>query len=342
MTRRSHAATRQGRERRPPISFGARRRPPWRRWFPVIVVIVLAVAAPLLAHAQAQPDSILLGWTDTGDNGMAGTATQAEMRIATAPITLANWGLATVVPGTPVPGPCGTPESLMVRGLAPGTTYYFALRVADEAGNWSSLSNPLSWNGTIDLTPPAAPTGLGVVRAGAGAHLAWNANGEPDVGGYIVYRATSAAGPYARINDSLLVSPLYDDTAPPGGASMAWYQVAALDMSGNLSARSGSVAVSFSAADVELQAAYPNPSRLWSAVNIPMMVATPPRNASLDLLDAAGRRVRRIDLSGLASGFRVVAWDGRNEAGRLCAPGVYSACLVGHGPSQVVRLVRVP
>jgi hypothetical protein len=342
MTRRPYATAKRRRERRPPIVYGARRRPPWRRWFPVIVIILLAVAAPLLAHAQAQPDSILLGWTDTGDNGMTGTATQAEMRVATAPISLENWDLATVVPGAPVPGPFGTPESLMVHGLTPGSTYYFALRVVDEAGNWSSLSNPLMWNGTLDLSPPAAPTGLGAARAGAGAHLAWNPSGEPDLGGYIVYRATSASGPYTRVNDSLLVSPLYDDLAGPGGSSVAWYEVAALDMSGNLSARSGAASVSFAAANVQLQAVYPNPSPLAGPVRIPVLVAAQPKGARIDVLDAAGRRVRRIDLAALALGSTEVVWDGRNDAGRLCAPGVYSACLVGDGLSQVVRLVRVP
>ena len=30
--------------------FDTRRRPPWRRWFPVIVIVLLALAAPLLVH----------------------------------------------------------------------------------------------------------------------------------------------------------------------------------------------------------------------------------------------------------------------------------------------------
>jgi hypothetical protein len=123
---------------------------------------------------------------------------------------------------------------------------------------------------------------------------------------------------------------------------VAWYEVAAIDMSGNLSARSSAVSVSLAAADVELEAPYPNPSRLWGPVYVPVLVAAPPRGARLYLLDAAGRGVRSIDLSTLPLGSRLVVWDGKNDAGRLCAPGVYSVYLAGHGPSQVVRLVRVP
>jgi len=32
-------------------ALGAQRRPPWRRWFPVIVVVLIALTAPFLVHA---------------------------------------------------------------------------------------------------------------------------------------------------------------------------------------------------------------------------------------------------------------------------------------------------
>ena len=342
MSRRANAARRRGRRRAASCS-GSRARPPWRRFFPIIVTVILALAAPLLVHAQGTlPDSVALGWTDTGDDGTVGTAAVVEIRMSASPISLSNWDQASIVPGVPTPGPSGTPERFVVRGLVPGATYYFALRAADEAGNWSGLSNILMFDGTLDLTPPGAPAGLAVTRVGGGARLTWSPDAEPDLAGYSVYRGGSATGPFARVNDSLLVSPEFDDALLPADAQVAWYRVTALDRSGNESAPGTAVSISLAAASVLLQPAYPNPSPLAGPVHIPLLVSTRPAHARIDVLESGGRRVRSIPLGSLALGSTEVVWDGRNDAGRPVAPGVYSAFLVGDGLSQVVRLVRVP
>jgi len=39
----------------------------------------------------------------------------------------------------------------MVNGLTAGTTYYFAIKARDEAGNWSKLSNVISRVATTTL-----------------------------------------------------------------------------------------------------------------------------------------------------------------------------------------------
>ena len=49
------------------------------------------------------------------------------------------------------PGPPGTVEGLRITGLAASTTYYFALRVLDEFGNTSPVSNVVS---ETTLGPP--------------------------------------------------------------------------------------------------------------------------------------------------------------------------------------------
>jgi hypothetical protein len=336
-------ATRPARRRRARrAAYGARRRPPWRRWFPVIVVVLVALAAPLLAHGQALPDSVVLGWTATGDDGLSGTATTAELRLSGSPITLANWDLATLVPGVPAPGPSGTAETAVVRGLTPGATYYFALRTGDEAGNWSGVSNLVMWNGILDTTPPAAPSGLVATRSGGTVRLIWAANSEPDLAGYSVYRGASAAGPFTRINDSLLVDARDDDANLPGGQDVAWYRLVALDLSGNASPMGMAVSVSLAGPAIALKPAYPNPSPLSGPVRIPVIISDSPGGARLDILDSGGHRVRRIDLGSLPPGSSDIVWDGRNDAGRLVAPGVYSALLTGHDLAQVVRLVRVP
>ena len=111
-----------------------------------------------LSASNPTPTTITLGFTATGDDGADGTAYAYEIRFSTAPITDANWSGATPISGEPGPGAPGTVQSFAVTGLLSSTAYYFALRVFDEAGNASPLSNvassttaPAPWTvGTVD------------------------------------------------------------------------------------------------------------------------------------------------------------------------------------------------
>ncbi len=94
--------------------------------------------------------------------------------------------------------------------------------------------------GTGDTTPPAAPTGLAATPGNGSVTLDWADNGETDLAGYVVYRATSSGGPYSSLNGSLLTASNYTDTAVTSGVTY-YYVVSAEDTSGNESAVSGEV-----------------------------------------------------------------------------------------------------
>ena len=93
--------------------------------------------------------------------------------------------------------------------------------------------------GAGDTTPPAAPAGLVAVGGTGVVNLDWNDNGETDLAGYTVYRATAVGGPYSALNGALLSASNYADTAVTGGTTY-WYVVTADDATGNESAQSGS------------------------------------------------------------------------------------------------------
>ena len=97
-----------------------------------------------LAESNKTCQSITLTWTATGDDGDTGTATQYDLRYSTSEITSGNFANATQVSGEPNPSSAGTKESVTVTGLEKNTVYYFALKVADNAGNSSGLSNVTS------------------------------------------------------------------------------------------------------------------------------------------------------------------------------------------------------
>jgi hypothetical protein len=90
------------------------------------------------------PTSVSLTWTAVGDDGHTGTATYYDLRYAVWDITEENWDSTTQVSGEPDPQPSGSAEAFTVTDLAPGTTYFFALKVGDEVPNWSALSNVAS------------------------------------------------------------------------------------------------------------------------------------------------------------------------------------------------------
>jgi len=114
-----------------------------------------AAVGDLTAMATGPYDATLT-FTATGDDGAVGQAALYDLRYATEPITTANWGAATPAAGEPLPQLAGMTEAISVGGLEPATRYWFALTVADEAGNVSALSNvPYV---TTQVAPPSAWT----------------------------------------------------------------------------------------------------------------------------------------------------------------------------------------
>ncbi|TMQ72171.1 MAG: hypothetical protein E6K80_03435 [Candidatus Eisenbacteria bacterium] len=306
-----------------------------------------AALAPRSASAQtASADTVTLVWTAPGDDGLAGTADHYEVRMSPAAITASNWGAATSIGGAPAPLPSGARQSLVVRGLTRGTTYYFAIEAVDESNNVSALSNVVRWDWLYDTAPPAAPTGVSAaLENGTDALVRWSSNSEPDLAGYTVYRRISAGGTYQPVSQAGFSGTQFIDTTIPAGTTQVWYQLTASDVSGNESARSASVSLALGGTvtltTFDLQPAYPNPSRSPAAVNIPLSLPTA-ATASLFVMDSGGRRIRTLNLAGSSGGPQVAIWDGRNDAGNSVAPGVYTAWLVGAGHRRSIKLVRQP
>jgi hypothetical protein len=121
-----------------------------------------------------------LVWSAPGDDGKKGTAHKYQIRYSTKPINDQNWDKTTEVKRPPKPRTSGTKESLRVAALTPQTTYYFAIRAVDEAGNRSSISN-IAQGATQkpDTTPPAPISDLSVTQASATTiTLSWTTTGD--------------------------------------------------------------------------------------------------------------------------------------------------------------------
>jgi hypothetical protein len=303
-------------------------------------------AAPAIAAGATTASSVTLAWNATGDDSLTGLAHHYEIRWSAAPIHAGNFASATLVSaGVPTPGTAGSAQSCTIGGLNRSIDLYFALRVHDENGNASALSNVVLVDHLLDTAPPATPSGLSAANGQSGVTVTWQSNVEPDLAGYHVYRAAAQAGPFTRLDGTTLTTTQFVDASAPDSASL-WYAVSAVDATGNESARSAAYRVWMHAGDavaVQLQPAYPNPSGLSATVTIPVSVpVTGPFDGRVDILNSAGERVRTLALTALVPGTNNVSWDGRNDGNRTCAPGVYRAWLQAGGVSQQVKLVRTP
>lgn len=113
--------------------------------------------------------------------------------------------------------------------------YWYEVRTANSRGVESDGVRVQARKLVGDTTPPAAPTGLTVVKTGANStFLDWNNNIEPDLVGYWVVGATTAGGPYTSLHATLLNVSEFAHllaTAP----NTWYYSVQAQDQAGNTS-----------------------------------------------------------------------------------------------------------
>lgn len=303
-------------------------------------------AALVVAVANTTDNSVTLSWNATGDDSLSGTATRYEVRWSTSSITSGNWASATLVSaGVPTPAAPGTAQNVTVTGLDRSVDLYFAVKAFDEMNNVSALSNVPRVDHLLDAAPPATPASVAVAVGTGGVHVQWAANSEPDLAGYHVYRAIQSGGEWTRLTNTPVNLNEYTDASAPDSAAL-WYAVSSVDATGNESALSSGRVVYLRAANISaltLQPVYPNPSRGGDAITLPVDVpATGPFDGRVDILNRAGERIRTIELHGLTPGTNSVTWDGRNDAGRAIAPGVYRAWLQMGSTSKQVKLVRQP
>jgi len=118
-----------------------------------------APAAIVLSAAVLSATSVQLDWNAPGDDDSTGTAASYDVRYSTSDINAGNFDSVTQwTTSVPAPAVAGTPQTVTIDTLTADTTYFFAIKAADEAGNTSPISNvPTAYT---DIVPPADITDL--------------------------------------------------------------------------------------------------------------------------------------------------------------------------------------
>jgi len=126
-----------------------------------------------------------------------------------------------------------------------GKTYIYSVRSVAQYSETKieSADSELVEITPRDVFPPTSPKGLVAVmvpaQGGAPSYieLSWAINPETDVEGYNVYRSEEANSPGTRLNNELLLTPVFRDMNTVPGRHY-FYSITAVDRAGNESSRS--------------------------------------------------------------------------------------------------------
>ena len=129
-----------------------------------------------------------------------------------------------------------------------GHTYVYSVRSVGqfESEPVESADSKLVVVSPRDVFPPAPPQDLVavVVPATAQAHarieVSWSISADPNIAGYNIYRSEAEGGGRQRLNNDLLLTPVFHDMSPVPGRSYI-YTVTAVSRDGNESERSAAV-----------------------------------------------------------------------------------------------------
>lgn len=321
---------------------------------------VLLAALQLAIHpsgATAQigaANSRKFEWTAPGDDGYRGQASRYEMRYSTSAISgqsdstaLDAWwdSQSTAVPNMPTPSTSGIVDNVIVGGLSYGTTYYFIIRTADAAQNWSPYSNVA----TVTLPPCDAPTSTpGAPQAqndSMGVLLTWNPPQDVLATSVQIYRGPSASQ-LALIGSVSAGEGSYHDTTVRVGSSYV-YSLAWAASCGN-GALGQTTAITIPRAPAAPRTAtggslfvYPNPASGPLTLRFQIQ-GTQPQAVRVRLYDMTGHWIADLADGTYSAGETLLTWNRQTRGGDSAAPGYYEA-LGTIGSTRVrERLVLLP
>jgi hypothetical protein len=155
--------------------------------------------------------------------------------------------------------------------------------------------------------------------------IAWAGNTESDLLGYRVHYGTSP-GTYNSHKDVGNTTE-YEISGLTSGVT---YHIAltAIDIWGNESGYSTELVAAPGGTSsmpwqYSLESAYPNPARVGETTILRYALPEAREEITLEVYNALGQRVRAVAAGPAAAGYHQHSWDGRDDAGRLLAAGVY-------------------
>lgn len=183
-----------------------------------------------------------------------------------------------------------------------------------------------------DYFPPAVPENLAASNGISSVDLSWQANTEPDLGTYNIYRALDGITP-DYLTSITAPATYYQDFAV-GNDTTYTYWVTAVDTLNNESDHSvpdsctysdvGAVAHAGSVPVKRFVRNVPNPFGQTTTISFALIGEGPAR---LAIYDVSGRCIRTLLDGAPGCGIHSIVWDGTDDRGRRVTVGVYLCCL---------------
>ncbi len=194
--------------------------------------VVKTLPAPSVAQALKPPQITLLASDSGGTTKKAGEIIKAVM--VGDPGCLATFDIGTLKTKLPM---VESPEGVYTGTyqIRPGDNVKEAIvaaRLTDKSGNvseWEDVLGPM----TVDTTPPAVPKGLFGKGGDGSASLTWEANKDPDLAAYRLYRSSTPLSGFSKVAEVEFTKA--EESGLVNGNSY-FYRLSAIDRAGNESA----------------------------------------------------------------------------------------------------------
>ncbi len=261
--------------------------------------------------------------------------------ILRAPLASAGWPLVCFWAGCP---------TWHLHHMALGHTIGYSTRLTQNNDHEYTVSDggrqvrvALMGDPTLTMHVVRPPSNLALSQPSADrVRLDWSPSGDA-VGGYHVYRASGIRDVFDRVNASAITDTSFVDPTPLAGSNV--YMVRALKLetcaSGSYYNLSGGVVDSLVfetgvPEEIGFASCFPNPFANGTSIRYHVPADAPVR---LRIFTVAGREVTTLVDERLTSNWYTTTWDGRDDAGRGVASGVYFCLLEVGGESATRRMV---
>ena len=181
--------------------------------------------------------SLTVGWADRAPSAESAPDTLLPSRSLMATPIKSAYNVYEVAEGgdvklteAPIAGP--TFEDPHVEW---GKELCFALRAVLTVDNMTIEGDrgPSTCVTPVDTFPPATPKRPTAIALAGAINILWDANDEPDLAGYLVFRGTTLGEPMTRLTPEPIDRTNYTDTVPAD--FRAFYAIEAVDKAGNAS-----------------------------------------------------------------------------------------------------------